>query len=184
MVINRVMDDVVQPNRKRFWVICVLLVLVAGGLAGGGVYYWQQQQLSSTKSDNQAQISDLNSKVSDLTKQRDTANAKIKTLSQPAAPSTPAVDDKTAITNVVTADCEATVGFAVINLNVGVLQPPFADVELGCRNPSITGVAGGAGSLILKKVNSQWVIIARPTNCLDAATRQNYGIPSSIDCSR
>ena len=178
------MDDVVQLNHKRLWTICVLSVIIAVSLAGGGVYYWQQQQLSSVKSDDQGQITDLNSKVSSLTRQLNTANAKIKTLSQPAAPAAPAVDDKTAITNVVTADCEANIGFKVTDLNIGIFQPPFADVGRGCGNPSFTNVAGGGGNLILKKVDNQWVIIDRPTNCTDAATRQAYGIPSSIGCSR
>ena len=175
------MEKVVQPNSKRLWAICVLLVLVAAGLAGGGVYYWQQQGLSNTKSSDQAQIADLNSKIGSLTKQLGTANTKIKTLSQPAAPAAPAVDDKTAITDVVTADCEAKVGFTVVNLNIGVLQPPFADVAEGCRNPANTTNELNPGyEQVLKKVNGQWVIIFRPTNGIDATTRQSYGIPGSI----
>lgn len=171
------MDDVVQPNRKRLWVICVLSVIIAAGLAGGGVYYWQQQQLSNTKSSDQGQINDLNIKVGSLTKQLDTANTKIKTLSQPTAPATPTVDDKTAITNVVTADCEAAVGYQISNINIVTLASPYADTTLVCLK---RGEVGGTLRRILERVSDQWVIIDRPTNGIDSATRQNYGIPSTI----
>lgn len=172
------MDSPLKPTHRGMQLLLGLIAVA--GLAGVGVYYWQQQGLSSTKSSDQAQITDLNSKVGSLTKQLDTANTKIRTLSQPAAPTATTVDDKTVITNLVTADCEAKTGFTISNLNIGILQPPFADVEEGCRNPAYTNDLNPGYELVLKKVGSQWVIITRPTNGIDAATRQNYGIPSSI----
>lgn len=171
--------DEVKSNRRHIW-ISALLVIAAAGLVGGGVYYWQQQQLSSTKSSDQTQITGLNGKVADLTNQISAANTKIKSLSQPATPTTPAVDDKTAITNVVTADCEAQVGLTATIVTPVVVTSPFATAVVSCIKSGLTNYAGGTNHDILKKVNGQWVIIDQPTNGIDAATRQTYGIPASI----
>jgi hypothetical protein len=172
------MDEVSKPkHHKAIW-ISAALIIIAAAIAGGGTYYWQHRVVNNTKSSDQSQIGSLNSKISSLTGQLSAANAKIKTLSQPVTPpAAPTVSDQTAITNVVTADCEAEVGYQVSNISITTLAPPYASVGLACLK---RGEVGGILDRILEKVGDQWVIIDRPTNGIDAATRQNYGIPDSI----
>lgn len=61
-----------RSSKTSLWVS--LSILLTAIVVGGAVYAWQQMQLSAAKDDLQKQITDLNSKVSDLQKENSSSS--------------------------------------------------------------------------------------------------------------